>query len=216
MGKKIRILIADDHEVVREGMGKIISSQVDMELVGRAANGIEAVSLAQTLCPDVILLDLVMPLMDGLEAVRRIKEDNPQARILIITGFVNDYRIFPAIKAGALGYLLKDATHDQLLQAIRDVAEGRVYLHPSIAVKVMRELDEPSDLPLTPEPLSGRELEVLRLVARGLSNEEIAGTLCINGRTVAKYVTGILGKLQLANRTQAALYAIRQGLAVLD
>jgi NarL family two-component system response regulator LiaR len=214
--KKIRILIADDHFVVREGLGTIIAAQPDMELVGRAANGTEAVSLAQVLRPDVILLDLVMPQLDGLEAIQQIKQENPEARILVLTGITNDARIFPAIKAGALGYLLKDATHDQLLQAIHDVAQGRVSLHPAIAVKVMRELEHPPDLPPTAEPLSERELQVLRLIARGMTNEEIAAALYLNDRTIAKYATAIFDKLHLANRTQAALYALREGLADLE
>ncbi len=216
MGKKIRILIADDHLVVREGLGMIIGAQADMDLVGRAANGLEAVALAMSLKPDVILTDLVMPQLDGLEAIRQIKQHNPAAHILVLTALTNDARLFPAIKAGALGYLRKDATHDQLLQAIRDVAQGRVSLHPSIALKVIHELEQPPDLPPTTEPLSGRELEVLRQIARGLSNEEIAAALGIHDRTVARHVTSILTKLQLANRTQAALYALRQGLAELD
>jgi NarL family two-component system response regulator LiaR len=214
--KRIRLLIADDHFVVREGLGTIFAAQPDLELVGRAANGVEAVSLAQALRPDVILLDLVMPQLDGLEAIRQIIQENPAARILVLTGITNDARIFPAIKAGALGYLLKDATHDQLLQAIHDVAQGRVSLHPAIAVKVMRELEHPPDLPPTTEPLSERELQVLRLITRGMTNEEIAAALFLNDRTIAKYVTSILGKLHLANRTQAALYALREGLAELE
>jgi two-component system, NarL family, response regulator LiaR len=157
-----------------------------------------------------------MPQMDGVQAIRQIKSDNPAARILVLTGYTGDAKLFPAIKAGALGYLLKDATYDQLLQAIRDVAQGRVSLHPAIAVKMMQELEQPSPLPPTAEPLTGRELDVLRLIARGLSNEEIAAALGLNDRTVAKHVTGILTKLQLANRTQAALYALRQGIADLD
>jgi NarL family two-component system response regulator LiaR len=214
--KKIRILIADDHEVVREGLGTIISTQPDMELAGRAANGVEAVVLAETLQPDVILMDLVMPHKDGLKAIEEIIAMNPQARILVLTSFANDSRVFPAIKAGALGYLLKDSTHDQLLQAIRDVAGGETVLHPLIALKVMHELDQPSDLPATTDPLTKRELETLRLIARGMTNQEIATALHVHERTVAKYVGSILDKLHLANRTQAALYALREGLADLE
>ncbi|MBN1995070.1 MAG: response regulator transcription factor [Anaerolineae bacterium] len=214
--KKIRILIADDHEVVREGLGTIISTQPDMELAGRAANGVEAVALAATLQPDVILMDLVMPHKDGLKAIEEIMVMNSQARILVLTSFANDSRVFPAIKAGALGYLLKDSTHDQLLQAIRDVAGGQTALHPLIALKVMRELDQPSDLPATTDPLTKRELETLRLIAQGMTNQEIASALHVHKRTVAKYVGSILDKLHLANRTQAALYALREGLADLE
>jgi NarL family two-component system response regulator LiaR len=214
--KKIRILIADDHEVVREGLGAIISTQPDMELAGRAVNGVEAVALAATLQPDVILMDLVMPHKDGLKAIGEIMVLNPQARILVLTSFANDSRVFPAIKAGALGYLLKDSTHDQLLQAIRNVAGGQTVLHPLIALKVMRELDQPSDLPATTDPLTRRELETLRLIAQGMTNQEIASALHVHERTVAKYVGSILDKLHLANRTQAALYALREGLADLE
>jgi NarL family two-component system response regulator LiaR len=213
---RIRVLIADDHVVVREGLAAILTGQPDMELVGQATDGVEAVALAEELAPDVILLDMVMPEQDGLAAIGHIVAHNPQARILVLTSFADDERIFLAIKAGALGYLLKDAPRDHLLQAIRDVARGRAFLDPSIAVKVIRELDEPSDLPATTDPLTARELDTLRLIARGMTNQDIAGALHLHERTVAKYVSNILGKLHLANRTQAALYALRQGLASLE
>jgi NarL family two-component system response regulator LiaR len=213
---KIRTLIADDHLVVREGLGAIITAQPDMALVGKATNGAEAVALAQALTPHVILMDLVMPQMDGVEATRRIKSAKIDAHILVLTSYASDARVFSAIKAGALGYLLKDATHDQLLQAIRDVARGNLALHPEIALKVIRELEEPTDLPITVDPLTAREIETLRWIARGLSNQEIAGELTIHERTVAKYVSSILTKLHLANRTQAALYALREGIAELE
>jgi NarL family two-component system response regulator LiaR len=213
---KLRILIADDHAVVREGLAAIITVQPDMELAGQAEDGVEAVELAQALGPDVILLDLVMPRRDGLAAIQAIKQANPQAHILVLTSFADDERVFPAIKAGALGYLLKDAPRDQLLQAIRDVAEGRASLHPEIALKVMRELKEPADMPADRVALTEREVETLRLIARGLTNEEIAAAMVIHERTVAKYVSSILDKLHLANRTQAALYALREGLADLE
>jgi len=214
MTAPLRILLADDHAIVREGLTSVISRQTDMQVVGQAANGQEAIALALTLHPDVILLDLMMPVKDGLEAIQAIRQANERARILVLTSFANDSRVFPAIKAGALGYLLKDATHDQLLQAIRDVAQGRASLHPAIALKVMREIDRPApDLPPTPDPLTAREMDTLRLIARGLTNQEIATELGIHERTVVKYVTHILEKLHLANRTQAALYALRQGIA---
>ncbi len=210
----LRILIADDHAIVREGLTSVINRQTDMRVVGQATNGQEAIALALTLRPDVILLDLMMPIKDGLEAIRAIKQADDRARILVLTSFANDSRTFPAIKAGALGYLLKDATHDQLLQAIRDVAQGRASLDPAIALKVMREIDKPvPDLPPTPDPLTAREMDTLRLVARGLTNQEIAAELNLHERTVVKYVTNIFEKLHLANRTQAALYALRQGIA---
>ena len=212
----IRVLIADDHAVVREGLAAILALQSDMQLVGEATDGVQVVALAQTLQPDVILTDLVMPRQDGLAAIREIKAANPDARILVLTSFADDERVFPAIKAGALGYLLKDIPREQLLQAIRDVAQGRAFLHPVIALKLIRELEQPPDLPVTTDPLTVRELETLRLIARGLTNQEIADELFIHERTVAKYVSNVLGKLHLANRTQAALYALREGLASLE
>ncbi len=213
---KIRILIADDHPIVREGLGAILSAQPDMELVGEAADGAQAVTLALQNRPDVILLDLEMPLKDGVTVIREVIKALPQARIMVLTSYGDDERVFPAIKSGALGYLLKDTPRERLLQSIRDVAQGQAILHPTIAIKVMRELNQPSDLPPTPAPLTEREMDTLRLVARGLSNQEIATELTIHERTVAKYVGSILDKLHLANRTQAALYALREGLAKLD
>jgi two-component system, NarL family, response regulator LiaR len=213
---KMRILIADDHDVVREGLGAILETQPDMVLIGQAANGVEAITLAKRLQPDVILMDLVMPRKDGVMAITEIRRDNPQSKILVLTSFADDERVFPAIKAGALGYLLKDTPRQGLLQAIRDVAAGQAHLHPSIALKVMRELDAPSPLPPTVEPLTPRELETLQLIARGLTNEAIAAELVVQESTVAKHVSNILAKLHLANRTQAALYALRQGWANLE
>ncbi len=216
MTEIIRILIADDHAVVREGLRSFISTKPDMEVVGEAEDGIEAVHKVRSLQPDVTLLDLVMPRQGGIETIRQIKEENPGARILVLTSFAEEEKIFPAIKAGALGYLLKDSSPEQLLQSIRDVYRGQSSLHPSIALKVIREINQPSDLPPTEEPLTERELEVLKLVARGLSNQEIADQLVISERTVATHVSNILDKLHLANRTQAALYALKEGLTSLD
>lgn len=212
----IRIVIADDHAVVREGLRTLISTKPGMEVVGEAADGAEAVTKVRALAPDVILLDMVMPRKNGLQAIHEIKQENPGARILVLTSFDDDERVFSAIKAGALGYLLKDSSPQQLLQAIQDVYQGRSSLHPSIALKVIRELNQPSDLPPTEEPLTEREMETLRLIAQGLTNQEIADTLTISERTVGKHVSNILDKLHLANRTQVALYALRRGLATLD
>jgi len=216
MTETIHILIADDHAVVREGLRALIDTERGMELVGEAADGVEAVLQARSLQPDVILLDLVMPRKDGIEAIGEIKQENPEARILVLTSFAEDDKVFPAIKAGALGYLLKDSSPQELLQAIREVYRGESSLHPTIARKLVRELSQPSDLPATEEPLTEREVEVLGLVARGLSNQEIADRLVVSERTVRTHVSNILGKLHLANRTQAALYAVREGLASLD
>lgn len=214
--QNIRVLIADDHAVVREGLRTLITAKPGMELVGEAADGVEAVLKARSLQPDVILMDMVMPTKNGLEAIMDIKKENPKARILVLTSFDDDENVFAAIKAGALGYLLKDSSPQQLLQAIRDVNDGQAALHPAIALKMIRELNQASDLPLAEEPLTDREMETLRLVAQGLTNQEIADRLVISERTVGKYVSQILEKLHLANRTQAALYALRRGLAKLE
>jgi NarL family two-component system response regulator LiaR len=214
--ESIRILITDDHAVVREGLRTLIGTEPGMEVVGEAADGVEAVQKACSLRPDVILLDMVMPRMDGLEAINEIKRECPEARILVLTSFSDDEKVFPAIKAGALGYLLKNTTPLRLLNAIRDVHQGKPSMSSDIAKKVMNELQRTSDLPPTEEPLTEREMDVLRLVAQGLSNRDIAETLVIGEGTVRTHVSKILSKLHLANRTQAALYALREGLAPLN
>jgi len=212
----ITILIADDHAIVRKGLRTLVSSEPGLELVGEARDGVEVVFKARALQPDVILIDLVMPRQTGLEAIKQIKRENPEARILVLTSYDEDDMVFPAIKAGALGYLLKDSSPEQLIQAIYDVHRGESSLHPTIALRLIRELNRPSDLPPTQEPLTEREVEVLRLVARGQTNREIAEALFISERTVGNHIGNILGKLHLANRTQAALYALREGLASLN
>ena len=216
MSETIRVLIADDHAVVREGMRGLISSEPGMEVVAEARDGLETVQRVRAVQPDVILVDLVMPRMDGIQAIGEITAEFPDSRILVLTSFADDDKVFPAIKAGALGYLLKDSSPQELLDAIREVYHGESSLHPTIARKLIRELSEPPNLPPADEPLTEREVEVLRLVAQGLSNEEIGNRLFISERTVRTHVSNILGKLHLANRTQAALYALREGLATLD
>ena len=211
--KPVRILVVDDENVVREGFVTILSLQPDMEVVGEAQDGIQALQVARKTKPDVVLLDMRMPKQDGLETIPKLKQLLPDIRILVLTSFAESDRVYQAIKSGALGYLLKDATRNQLLEAIRDVADGKASLLPSIAMKVIHEIDHPEELSYTADPLTPRELEVLRLIARGMSNKEIATALFVNDRTVAKHVSSILEKLQLANRTQAALYANREGLA---
>jgi DNA-binding NarL/FixJ family response regulator len=211
--KKIKILVVEDQSVVREGVVAILSLQKDMEVVGEAVDGIVAVELARKTKPDVILLDMVMPRQDGLATIPLLKEFIPDAHILVLTSFDESSRVYQAIKSGALGYMLKDTTRVQLLQSIRDVARGEASIHPSIALKVIHEIDHPTEAAGMTESLTRRELETLRLIARGFSNQEIAATLVVHERTIAKYVSSILNKLHLANRTQAALYAINQGLA---
>lgn len=211
--KAIRILVVDDESVVRDGVVAILSFQSDMKVVGEADDGIKAVEMARQTKPDVVLLDMQMPRQNGLETIPKIKDVSPNSRIMVLTSFNESERVYQSIKAGALGYLLKDSTRVQLLQAIRDVAKGQASIQPSIAIKVINEIDHPAELMYTADPLTPRELETLKLIARGLSNQEIAATLVVHERTVAKYVSSILEKLHLANRTQAALYAIREGLA---
>jgi len=210
--KKIKILVVDDESVVRDGIVSILSLQPDLEVVGDAQDGLAGLAIAREKKPDVVLLDMKMPRMDGLTTIPKIKEVSSKSQILVLTSFAESDLVYQAIKTGALGYLLKDATRIQLLHAIRDVADGIASIQPSIAIKVIHEIDNPVEKNYTVRPLTPRELETLKLIARGLSNQEIAEALVVHDRTVAKYVSNILEKLQLANRTQAALYAIKEGL----
>lgn len=216
MTDNIRVLIADDHPLVRKGLSTLFATEPGIELIGEACDGIEVVEMARSLKPDVILLDLVMPRKSGLEAIKEIKKNDPDARILVLTSFSEDDHVFPAIKSGALGFLLKDTTHQELLKSIREVYSGESSLHPTIARKLIQEISEPLEGPQAEDPLTQRELEVLRLVARGLSNREVADELVVSPRTVAAHLRSILGKLHLANRTQAALHALKEGLVSLD
>ena len=213
--KSIKVLIADDHPLVQEGLRALIATEPDMDLVGEASDGVEAVDLAMSLQP-VIPLDLMMPNKTAIEAIQEIKEENPDARILVVTSFGEDENVFPAIKAGALGYLLKDSYPQELLSALREVYRGEPSLRPTIALKLIRELNHPSQAKAEGTPLTGREVEVLKLVAQGLSNHEIGEPLVIAERTVSKHVSSIIEKLHVSNRTQVALYALKEGLATLD
>ena len=215
MTSPIRVLVVDDHLVVRAGIRTLLAPEPDIEVVGEACDGAEAVAEAARLQPDVILMDLVMPQMDGIVAIEQILASQPAARILVLTSFEADDKIFPAIRAGALGYTLKDFGPAELVRAIQRVHRGESSLHPVIARKVLQELAHPPQRPPTAEPLTEREVEVLRLIAYGESNLEIATALGISEATVSKHVSHILSKLHLASRTQAALYALREGLASL-
>jgi two-component system, NarL family, response regulator LiaR len=213
----IRVMLVDDHAVVRKGLRALFDREPGVEVVGEAASGEDAVRSVDRLRPDVILMDLEMPGIGGLEATREISERFPQARIVVLTSHAAEEDVFPALKAGALGYLLKHSAPEDVLRAIRRAHEGETVLHPSIARMVLQELHRPPQprQPPTAEPLSEREMEVLRLLARGMSNQDIADSLVVGEATVRSHVSAILRKLQLANRTQAALYALREGLASL-
>jgi two-component system, NarL family, response regulator LiaR len=212
MNEPIRLLIVDDHDIVRMGLAALIATEPGMVLVGEAEDGVQAVLKAQALRPDVILMDLAMPRKDGIEAIHEIKAENPEARILVITSFAEDEKVFPAIKAGAQGYLLKDSSPPELVQAIHDVHRGESSLDPAIARKLLREINRPVAPAVSEDSLTEREIEVVKLLAQGLSNGEIAQQLIISERTVRSHVSSILAKLHVANRTQAALYAVQQGL----
>lgn len=212
----IRVFIAEDHAIVRKGVRTLLSLEKDIEVIGEAGNGQEAVELVGNLNPDVILMDLVMPELDGIQAIKQIKAHHPDAKVLVLTSFATDDKIFPAIKAGALGYLLKDSDPSELAEAIRQVNAGEYSLHPIIARKVLQELNLSPKRPPQGQPLTEREVGVLRMVAQGKSNRQIADELVLSLGTVRAHLSNILGKLHLASRTQATLYALREGLASLD
>jgi NarL family two-component system response regulator LiaR len=216
MPSPIRVLIVDDHEIVRKGIRALLATKRDIQVIGEARDGAEAVAQAQYHHPDIVLMDLMMPKMDGIQATKEITARLPGTGVLVLTSFAADEQIFPAIKAGALGYLLKDSGPQELIQAIRQVYRGEPSLESSVARKVLAELSSPPQKPLTPDPLTARELDILRLIAQGLSNKEIAGELVIADETVHTHVSNILSKLHLASRTQAALYALKEGIASVD
>ena len=212
----IRLLLVDDQALFREGLHTLLSLHEDLEVVGEAGNGLEALAAADALRPDVVLMDLRMPVLDGVAATRRLLAANPASRVIVVTTFDDDELVFDGLRAGAVGYLLKDVSSDKLVEAIRAAARGESFLQPSIAAKVLAEFNrlERSAAPPPPlaEPLSERELEILRLLAAGDSNKEIAAALFIAEGTVKNHVTNILGKLDARDRTQAALRARELGL----
>ena len=212
----IRVFIAEDHAIVRKGIRALLTLEPGVEVIGDAGDGREAVRGIARSQPDVILMDLVMPELDGIQAIRQVIARDPEARILVLTSFSSDDKVFPAIKAGAMGYLLKDSGPEEVVRAIRQVHGGESSLHPRIARKLMQELARPPEQPPTADPLTDREVEVLRLVAQGKNNRDIAEELSITEGTVRVHVSSILSKLHLASRTQATLYALREGLASLD
>ncbi|WP_320169730.1 response regulator transcription factor [Maridesulfovibrio sp.] len=216
MSSVIRVLLVDDHDIVRIGVRSFLGGFDDIEVVGEAADGREAVDLTAELAPDIILMDMLMPVMDGIEAIREIRDRKLGGRIIALTSFATDDKLFPAIKAGAMGYLLKDSTPDELLEAIRRVYRGEPSLAPDIARKVLSELsNSDGESKPTPEPLTPRELDTLKLVAKGKSNKLIAEELFVSEATVRTHMTSILSKLHLANRVEATLYALREGIASL-
>lgn len=216
MADQIRVLVVDDHPVVRRGIKSLLAEEDDLQVVGEAVNGIDAIQKVADLHPDVILMDLVMPEMTGIEAIQHITASYPEARILVMTSFAADDKVFPSIKAGALGYLMKDSDPEDLIRMIHQVYRGELSIHPTIARKVIQELNRPHQEPLTPDPLTERELEILQLLAQGVENKEIARRLVLREATVRTHVSNILSKLHLANRVQATLYALRKGIASLD
>lgn len=212
MAKKlIHVLVVDDHPIVRRGLCAEINLDPEMQVVGEAKNGVEAVQLARLFRPDVILMDAVMPEMDGIDATAEIVKHDPLAKVLILTSFTEDERLLNALKAGALGYIFKDRHPEEVLQAIRDTHAGKPYLNPIVARRLLRELSDPGEKPPS-EVLTAREMEVLLLVAKGTSNKEIARNLCVREATVRAHVGNIKGKLNVENRSQLVLYAVRKGL----
>jgi DNA-binding NarL/FixJ family response regulator len=211
MAQPITLLIVDDHQLVRWGVRTFIATQPDIMVVGEASSGEEALRLAMEHAPDVALVDLVMPGLDGVEVTRRLKQQSPRTQVIVLTSYHEDEHIFPALQAGALSYLLKDVSTRELASAVRKAAAGEAVIHPWVAARVVQELRSPARGEIAPD-LSERELEVLRLIAEGISNAEIAERLIISENTVKSHVSNILGKLHLADRTQAAVYAWREGL----
>ena len=212
MSEAITVLLVDDHQLVRQGVRAFLDTQPDIAVVGEADSGQAAVTLAEQYAPDVILMDLMMPGMDGVEATRRVKQISPRTQIIVLTSYHQDEHIFPAIRAGALSYVLKDVGPVELANAVRKAAAGEAVLHPRVAARVVQELHGTRSEGVNPfTELSEREMETLHLIADGLNNSEIAERLTISDKTVKSHVSNILSKLHLADRTQAAVYAWREG-----
>ena len=212
MNDPITILLADDHEVVRQGVRALLEVHPEFDVVGEAKNGAEAVEMVEEFVPDVVLMDLIMPGMDGVEATRRIKNVSPRTQIVVLTSYHEDEHIFPALKAGAISYLLKDMKMDELVEAIKKAALGDAVLHPHVAARVIDEIQGKKEDAFQPHSdLTSRELEILKLIAGGSNNTEIAEQLVISMHTVKGHVSNILSKLHLADRTQAAVYAWQKG-----
>lgn len=210
MSTLVKVMIVDDHAIVREGLTMLLGEEADIEVVGEARNGIDALTRIAHLQPDVVLMDLVMPEMDGIAATAQIRQKHPHCQVLVLTSFAEDQRVPDAIQAGAVGYLLKDVLKADLLRAIHAAARGEPTLHPEAQRQLMQQVITPPT-PSLLENLTGREMDVLRLIARGHSNKEIAAELHLTEGTVKGYVSTVLGKLQVADRTQAALYAVKHG-----
>jgi two-component system, NarL family, response regulator LiaR len=207
----IRILLADDHAVVRQGLRMFLSLDPELEIIGEAENGADALAKAHELKPDVVLMDLVMPVMDGITAIQRLRSELPETEVIALTSVLDDGSVVGAVKSGAIGYLLKDTQADELCRAIKAAAEGQVQLSPQAAARLVREVQAP----VSPEPLTDRETEVLRLLAEGQANKQIARSLQIGEQTVKTHVSNILSKLGVQSRTQAALHAARIGLVAI-
>ncbi|MEA3326162.1 MAG: response regulator transcription factor [Chloroflexota bacterium] len=215
--RRITVLLVDDHEVVRQGLKAYLDTQPDLVVVGEASSGDEAVEAATEFLPDVMLLDLVMSGMGGVEAARRVKSVTPRTQIVVLTSYHQDEFIFPAMQAGAISYILKDVAMEDLADAVRKASRGEGVLHPRVAERVIQEVNGAKQAIFNPfKTLTNREMDVLRLIARGMSNSEIAEALFISENTVKGHVSNILSKLQLADRTQAAVYAWEQGLVHRD
>lgn len=213
MAESISVLLVDDHAVVRQGVKAFLITQPDLSVVGEAGSGEEAIRLAAQFIPDVILMDLIMPNMDGVETTRRVKQVSPRSQVVVLTSYHEDENIFPALKAGALSYILKDLSADELASAVRKAAVGEAILHPRVAARVIKEVQGARGEKVNPfTELSQRELEVLKLIADGMSNAEMAAKLVLSEKTIKGHVSNILSKLQLADRTQAAVYAWREGI----